>query len=150
MSNSTGSQTDSSRTATSSDRSLAADYTLYVVVTNRDVFLKECVDSFRKCYPSIPMVLVDNSGTGQYRALGESMGLNVTATDRIRSVSENQNWILDHCPTKYFIFTADDIVFLQPGFLEESAALHNKGFELVSFGVDDPCAFSMQTGAEPR
>jgi hypothetical protein len=126
------------------------EWTLYIVVTNRDVFLKECVGSFRKIYPLLKIVLLDNSGGGRFRHLGESLDVEIHATNKVLSVSENQNWILDNCKTRYFIFSADDIAFLQGGFLEESAALHQKGFELVSLGVDDPCAFSMQTFHEPK
>src|SRR5277367_2635355 len=88
-----------------------AIWTFYIVVTNRDVFLKECVDSFRKFYPSVKIILIDNSGAGRFRHFQESLHLEVHATDRILSVSENQNWMLDNCQTKYFIFSADDIVF---------------------------------------
>jgi hypothetical protein len=142
--------TGRSRELSAANDSVSKDYTVYVVVTNRDVFLKRCVESFRQFYPSIKIGLLDNSGAGQFRQLGESLGLEVHATDRIRSVTENQNWILDNCRTKYFVFTADDIHFLRHGFLEDSVALHNKGFELVSLGVDDACAFSMLANPQPR
>jgi hypothetical protein len=129
---------------------LQQDYTLFVVVTNRDVFLKKCVESFKRFYPSIRVTVIDNSGTGQFEGLARGLYLEVQVNDRLKSVTENQNWILDHCRTKYFVFAADDILFLAPGFLEEAVALHGKGFELVSLGVDDPCAFSMITSAKPR
>jgi hypothetical protein len=133
-----------------SANSTSSDYTLFIVVTNRDIFLKECMDSFRRFYPGLKIVLIDNSGSGHFKLIGKSLGLEVQANDHIKAVTENQNWILDHCKTKYFVFSADDIVFLQKGFLEDALALHQKGFELVSFGVDDPCAFSMPASSNPK
>jgi hypothetical protein len=129
---------------------LHRDYTLFVVVTNRDVFLKNCIESFRRFYLSVKTTVIDNSGTGEFQILARSLGADVQVNERLKSVTENQNWILDHCATKYFVFTADDISFLARGFLEEAVALHGKGFELVSLGVDDPCAFSMITTSKPR
>src|SRR5271154_3943148 len=113
-----------------------ASWTLYIVVTNRNDFLEECVASFRKFYSSTKIVLIDNSGEGRFRQIGEKLGMQIHTNNHVLSVSENQNWIIDNCKTKYFIFSADDIVFLKHGFLEDSLALHQKGFELVSLGVD--------------
>jgi hypothetical protein len=130
--------------------SIQPQYTLFIVATNRDIFLEECINSFRKHYPLVEIVLVDNSGSGAFAAAAGRLGVRLHQNDSVRSVSENQNWVLDNAATKYFVFSADDIAFLKPGFLEESAQLHDQGYELVSLGVDDPCAFSMVSRIAPR
>jgi hypothetical protein len=124
------------------------DVCWYVIVTLRDDFILRCVESFRRFYPRVQLLIVDNCGEelDVSKIVPEDDCTKVIKFSKklINSLTHNQNVISYVFLNKHKLmgFSADDVVFIRGGFIEAAIELLNDEAEIVSLATDqDPVAY---------
>jgi tRNA G46 methylase TrmB len=119
----------------------------YIIVTLRDIHIRDCIDSFKAYYPDVPIVVVDNCG--KYLDISKSVSqyshVEVFKTPKIQPLTVNQNQISQNLFSKYKVlgFCSDDVKFIKEGFIELALKrLNEKNCDFVSLTTDkDPVAY---------
>jgi hypothetical protein len=120
---------------------------VYVPITLRTDCVEIFVESFRAFYPSIPLYLIDNCG--KHMNLQEQFpNINAywwkLANPEPVPLTQLQ-WVIGLDLFNYYealMFSADDVIFKQHGFIEKATNVLNAGNKIVSLTTDiDPVSY---------
>ena len=111
--------------------------------------MKYTMDNIILFYTNLPVFIIDNCG--KYKNLGKMEEFKDLPVKFIKLNNKNPipltkiQWLIGldlFCEYEALIFSADDIVFTNPGFVEKALRMLNNGDQIVSLSTDkDPVAY---------
>lgn len=126
------------------------DITILITTCNRPGAFFNCLESIRKYYPTIEVVVADCS---EFAMEGfEQPNTKFVRTPPMCGVSKNRNLALEHIKTKYTVLVEDDFVFLPTSRLEVLKAMSERygvqvvGGPLTTTGSDGNLAHDILEG----
>lgn len=103
--------------------------TLAITHFDRPNHLKRCLDSIRRFYPDIPIMVGDNS-VKERPTVPDDVTLIHAEPDA--GLSATRNLLVQNCKTKYILIMEEDFIFTEETRIEKFQDVLNEGVDLVA------------------